>query len=57
LVKCEKAALILLLRYLQNLIEKECKNKSSECALKVLEKVKVYIEEKAALDIEREIFS
>jgi len=55
-VRCEKAALILLLRYLQNLIEKECRNKPSECALKVLEKVKVYVEEKAALDIEREIF-
>ena len=56
MVRCEKAALILLLRYLQNLIEKECRGKSSECALKVLEKVKVYVEEKAALDVEREIF-
>ena len=57
MVRCEKAALILLLRYLQELIRKECKGKSVECALEELEKLKIHIEEKGAYDIERELFS
>lgn len=56
MVRCEKAVLIFLLRYLQELISRECKGKGVDCALKELEKLKVQIEEKEAYSIERELF-
>jgi len=44
---------ILLLRYLQERIESECSNK---CALKVIEEIKLRLEELSIEDIEKELF-
>lgn len=59
MVRCERAALILFVNYLQRRIEKECRNvrDSVRCSMQVLEDVRVKLEEFAIEDIEREIFS
>ncbi len=59
MVKCERASLVLFITYLQNRIENECRDAKDvlRCVLRVLESVKVKLEELSIEDIEREIFS
>ncbi len=59
MVKCERAALVLFISYLQRLLERECRESRDQlrCVLTELEKVKARIEEFELTEIERELFS
>ena len=49
-----RASVILLLRYVQEKILERCGN--DECALKVIEEIKLRIEELSIEDVEKELF-